>query len=475
MSKDKKLVESITSRDVDFSQWYTDLCLKAELMDYSDAKGFIIYRPLGYAIWENIQSYLDKKFKQTGHQNVYMPMLIPESLFKIEKEHVEGFAPEVAMVTTTGVEDLAERLLIRPTSEVLFGTHYAKIVKSHRDLPKLYNQWCSVVRWEKTTRPFLRGKEFLWQEGHTVHSTAEEAKAETLKMLDIYEKLGKELLAIPFVTGRKTEKEKFAGALETYSIEALMHDGQALQSGTSHYFGQEFAKAFGIKFTNTNNELELAYQTSWGVSTRLIGAVIMVHGDDEGLVLPPYLAPTQVVIIPIAANEEVTATANKLKADLEARGIRVSLDDSKKSPGWKFAEYEMKGVPLRIEVGPRDLEQGNVQVVFRHTREKSLLAVEDVLEFVEPAMAKMHEEMYQNAVKHVESHTFTAKSYDEFKSYLKQGGYIKMSVSGQDAEIQIKAETGATARVIVNEPLVTETCPVTGKPATTTILFARAY
>lgn len=470
----KKLVESITSRDVDFSQWYTDLCLKAELMDYSDAKGFIIYRPYGYAIWENIQKYLDEAFKKTGHQNVYMPMLIPESLFQKEKDHVQGFAPETAMVTTTGYEDLAERLIIRPTSEVLFGTHYSKIVRSYRDLPKKYNQWCSVVRWEKTTRPFLRGKEFLWQEGHTVHATAKDAKKETLNMLKIYEKMGKDLLAIPFVTGRKTEKEKFAGALETYSIEALMHDGQALQSGTSHYFGNEFAKAFDIKFVNEKNELEYAYQTSWGVSTRLIGAVIMVHGDDNGLVLPPYLAPTQVVIIPIAPNDHVNETVKKLEKQLK-NSYRVFIDDSKKSPGWKFSEYEMKGVPLRIEVGPRDLENNQVTIVFRHTREKVQVPVSEVKAFVKQALKKMHDEMYQKALKHVEEHTYEAKSYEEFKDFLKRGGYVAMSVAGEEAEIKIKEETGATARVIQKRNLITEICPVTGKKATMTILFARAY
>ncbi len=470
----KKLVEQITSRDVDFSQWYTDLCLKAELMDYSDAKGFIIYRPLGYAIWENIQKYLDAEFKKTKHENVYMPMLIPESLFQKEKDHVSGFAPETAMVTTTGVEDLSERLIIRPTSEVLFGTHYSKIVKSYRDLPKLYNQWCSVVRWEKTTRPFLRGKEFLWQEGHTVHATAKEAKKETLDMLKIYKKLGKDLLAIPFVTGRKTNKEKFAGALETYAIEALMHDGQALQSGTSHYFGNEFAHAFDIKFTDESNQLKYAYQTSWGVSTRLIGAVIMVHGDDNGLVLPPYVAPTQIVIVPIKPNDEVQAAVKKLSKQLSKK-YRVFVDDSSKSPGWKFSEHEMKGVPLRIEVGPRDLEQGLVVIAFRHTHEKVTVRLEDVSSFVKNGLKKMHDDMYQKALDHAQSRTYTTTNYDEFKSYLKQGGYIKMSVSGEDAEIKIKEETGATARVILKEPLLSEICPVTGKKAKQTILFARAY
>lgn len=474
MSKNKKLVESITSRDVDFSQWYTDLCLKAELMDYSTTQGFIIYRPLGYGIWENIQNYLNKQFRKTGHENVYMPLLIPESLFQKEKDHVSGFAPETAMVTTTGVEDLNERLLIRPTSEVLFGTHYSKIVKSYRDLPKLYNQWCSVVRWEKTTRPFLRGKEFLWQEGHTVHATAEEAMEETKTMLDVYDKLGKELLAIPFVTGKKTEKEKFAGALETYAIEALMHDGQALQSGTSHYFGDEFAKAFDIKFLNKNNELEYAYQTSWGVSTRLIGAIIMVHGDDNGLVLPPYVAPTQVVIIPIRPNDAVKTAVGEIEEKL-SKNFRVVVDNSDKSPGWKFSEHEMKGVPLRIEIGPRDLEAGSVQVMFRHNYEKQIVAIKDLESFVETALKQMHEAMYQKALKSTQDRTYEAQTYDAFKEFLKRGGYIKMSVSGEDAEIQIKEETGATARVILDEPMLTENCPVTGKKATQTILFARAY
>src|SRR5690554_3291019 len=469
-----KLVENVTSRDQDFAQWYTDLCLKAELMDYSDVKGFIIYRPYGYAIWENIQAYLDRRFKETNHQNVYMPLVIPESLFQKEKDHVEGFAPETAMITTTGVEDLAERLIIRPTSETLFCTHYQKIINSYRDLPKKYNQWCSVVRWEKTTRPFLRGKEFLWQEGHTVHQTEDEARKETLDILDIYSDLGKDLLAIPFVTGRKTEKEKFAGAIETYAIEALMHDGQALQSGTSHYFGDEFAKAFDIKFLNKNNELEYAYQTSWGVSTRLIGAIIMVHGDDNGLVLPPYVAPTQVVIIPIRPNDAVETAVGEIEEKL-SKNFRVVVDNSDKSPGWKFSEHEMKGVPLRIEIGPRDLEAGSVQVMFRHNYEKQVVAIKDLESFVETGLKQMHEAMYQKALKSTEDRTYEAQTYDAFKEFLKRGGYIKMSVSGEDAEIQIKEETGATARVILDEPMLTENCPVTGKKATQTILFARAY
>ncbi len=477
MSNNKKLVDAITSREENFAQWYTDLCLKAELMDYSDVKGFIIYRPYGYAIWENIQNYLDQKFKETNHQNVYMPLVIPESLFQKEKEHVEGFAPETAMVTTTGVEDLAERLIIRPTSETLFCTHYQKIVNSYRDLPKLYNQWCSVVRWEKTTRPFLRGKEFLWQEGHTVHASEEEARKETLDILEIYRKLGEELLAIPFVTGRKTEKEKFAGAVETYSIEALMHDGQALQSGTTHYFGQEFAKAFDIKFSNQQNQLEHAYQTSWGVSTRLIGAVIMVHGDDEGLVMPPYVAPTQIVLIPIQSQKEIVSeNTQKIYQELKALGYRVMIDDSNKSPGWKFSEYEMKGVPVRIEIGPRDLEQGEVVMVTRHNRNKINVKLEDITNTVPKLLKDMHDTLLENAKKFVSENTYEAKTYDEFKAYIKKGGYVALSISGEEAEILIKQDTTATARVIpFDQTLITEICPVTGKKATQTVWFARAY
>lgn len=472
---DKKLVETITSRDQDFAQWYTDLCLKAELMDYSDAKGFIIYRPYGYAIWENIQKYLDTKFKETGHENVYMPMVITESLFQKEKDHVDGFAPETAFMTTASGDE-GERLIVRPTSEVLFCQHYAKIVSSYRDLPKKYNQWCSVVRWEKTTRPFLRGKEFLWQEGHTIHRTEEEARKETLDMLDTYNRLGRDLLAIPFVTGRKTEKEKFAGAVETYAIEALMHDGKALQSGTSHYFGSGFAEAFDIKYQDSDNLVKHVYQTSWGVSTRLIGAVIMVHGDDEGLVLPPYVAPTQIVIIPIQSQkQEVMDAANKLYQDLKEAGYRVKLDDSNRTPGWKFAEYEMKGVPVRLEVGPRDLQNGVVTVTTRHNRAKSQIGLDVVVSSMDQVLKDMHQDLYNNALNHVSKNTFVAKTYDEFKTQIEKGGYIKMSVCGEEAELIIKADVQATARVILDEPLVTELCPVTKKKATQTILFARAY
>ena len=477
MNQQKKLVSSITSRDQDFAQWYTDLCLKAELMDYSDVKGFIIYRPYGYAIWEGIMQYLDRRFKETNHQNVYMPLLIPESLFQKEKDHVEGFAPETAMVTTTGVEDLQERLIIRPTSETLFCTHYQKIVNSYRDLPKLYNQWCSVVRWEKTTRPFLRGKEFLWQEGHTVHASEAEARKETLDILEIYREVGEKLLAIPFVTGRKTEKEKFAGAVETYSIEALMHDGQALQSGTTHYFGQNFSKAFDIKFTDESNTLQYAYQTSWGVSTRLIGAVIMVHGDDEGLVLPPYVAPTQIILIPIQSQRpEVKKATDDLYQSLKDAGYRVQIDDSNKSVGWKFAEYEMKGYPVRIEIGPRDLESGQVTLVTRHDRKKHTLPIANVTPQMALILKEMHDTLYERALKDVHQHTYEAKTYEEFKTYIKHGGYVALSISGEDAEIQIKKDTTATARVIpFDQKLITDICPVTGKKAVQTVWFARAY
>lgn len=477
MSNNKKMVDAITARDADFAQWYTDLCLKAELMDYSEVKGFIIYRPYGYALWEGIQQDLDRRLKETGHQNVYMPLVIPESLFQKEKDHVEGFAPETAIITTTGIEDLAERLIIRPTSETLFCTHYQKIINSYRDLPKLYNQWCNIVRWEKTTRPFLRGKEFLWQEGHTVHATEDEARKETLGILEIYKKLGKELLAIPFVTGKKTEKEKFAGAVDTYSIEALMHDGQALQSGTTHYFGQEFAKAFDIKFTDINNQQQYAYQTSWGVSTRLLGAIIMVHGDDEGLVLPPYIAPIQVVIIPIQSQKEsVQKATQELFDSLKKAGYRVSVDDTNKSAGWKFSEYEMKGVPVRIEIGPRDLEKSEVTLVTRHDRAKHVMNVNQVMTSLPNILKDMHDAMYDRAVAHVENNTYHAKTYDEFKEYIKKGGYVAMSISGEDAEIQIKKDTTATARVIpFDQTFITDLCPVTHQKATQTVWFARAY
>ena len=470
----QKRVSSITSQTVDFAQWYTDVCTKAELMSYSEVKGFIIYRPYGYALWENIQAYLNKAFKQTGHENVYLPLLIPESLFQKEKDHVSGFAPETAMVTTTGYEDLTERLIIRPTSEVLFCTHFAQIVQSHRDLPKKYNQWCSVVRWEKTTRPFLRGKEFLWQEGHTIHATKEEALEETLGMLDIYQALGKDLLAIPFVTGMKTDKEKFAGAVHTYSIEALMPDGQALQSGTTHYFGDGFAKAFNIEFTDKNNQISHPHQTSWGVSTRLLGAIIMVHGDDDGLVLPPFVAPIQIVIVPIGTNEDVIELAKSYEKQLSEH-YRVVLDTSDRSPGWKFAEYEMKGVPVRIEIGPRDLLNDMVTISTRYNGEKTLIQKDEIVQSIPKLLQNIHEVMLLKAQQYVTSHTFDAKDYDSFKTQIKEGGYVGMAIH-PEAEAIIKQETTATARVIpFNQPKTFGLCPVTSKQASTYILFARAY
>ena len=370
MAKEKKFVESITSMNEDFAQWYTDIIKKADLVDYSSVRGCMIIRPYGYAIWERIQSDLDRRFKETGHENVYMPLFIPESLLQKEKDHVEGFAPEVAWVTHGGSEELTERLCVRPTSETLFCDHYKNIVQSYRDLPKLYNQWCSVVRWEKTTRPFLRTVEFLWQEGHTVHATAEEAEGETLRMLNTYATFCEEVLAIPVIKGKKTEKEKFAGAQATYTIESLMHDGKALQSGTSHNFGDGFARAFDIQYLDRDNQLKYAHQTSWGVTTRLIGALIMVHGDDSGLVLPPKIAPVQMVIIPVQQHVEgVLEKARELKERL-SKVCRVTLDDSDKMPGWKFSEHEMRGVPVRLEVGPRT-SKNQVVLVKRRTGKRS--------------------------------------------------------------------------------------------------------
>jgi len=479
MSKNEKLVKEITRRDEDFAKWYTEICLKAELMDYSDLKGFIIYRPYGYAIWENIVNYLDNRFKETGHENVYMPMLIPESLFNKEKEHVEGFAPECAVVTIGGKEELAERLIIRPTSEVLFCEHFRKVVTSHRDLPKKYNQWCSVLRWEKTTRPFLRGKEFLWQEGHTVHKDREEAEKETLDMLKVYETMGSDLLAIPFVTGRKTESEKFAGAVDTYTIEALMHDKKALQSGTSHFFGDGFAKAFDIKYQDKENKPQHVFQTSWGVTTRLIGALIMVHSDDEGLVLPPYIAPTQVVIIPIMSHKpEVMKNSHKIYDKLKKSGIRVKLDDSDRTPGWKFSEYEMKGVPLRLEIGPRDIENKTCNIVLRHTKEKISLSLDNLHKEIPKLFVKMHQELYDRALKNVTDNTRAVNSYQEFKEVLNQhGGYIKMSLCDDPVcEKKIKEETQATARCIpFIEEQIKDVCPICGTSAKYKILFAKAY
>ena len=472
--------EAITARDVDFAKWYTDVCLKAELMDYSSVKGFIIYRPYGYAIWENIQKYLDDRFKETGHENVYMPMLIPQNLLNKEKDHVEGFAPECAVVTKGGLENLEEPCVVRPTSETLFCEHYSKIVRSYRDLPKLYNQWCSVVRWERTTRPFLRGSEFLWQEGHTVHDNKEEAVEETLRMLHIYKTMSANLLAIPMVTGLKTEKEKFAGAEATYTIETLMHDGKALQSGTSHYFGQGFAKAFDMKFLNKENNLEYVYQTSWGVSTRLIGAIIMVHGDDNGLVMPPRVAPIQVRIIPIRQNEtSVLDKAYELLDSLKKVGIRADIDVSDKSPGYKFSEAEMRGIPIRIELGPKDIEKGICIIAKRNDGQKIEINLDKELpSTIQGLLNVIHNEMYEKASAYLADHITRIKTYDEFKQVLEnKGGFVQAPWCGETScELKIKEDTTATSRCITDQtPEKDEKCICCGKEAKHIVNFAKSY
>jgi len=470
--------KDITPRDEDFAQWYTDVVKKAELMDYSDVKGFIIYRPYGYAIWEEIQNWLNKEFKKVGSSNVYLPLVIPASQFQKEKDHIKGFAPETLIATIGGGENLDDQLIIRPTSEVLFCNHYKNIIQSYRDLPKIYNQWCSVVRWEKTTRPFLRGSEFLWQEGHTMHASEDEARGLTLKMLDIYDKLGKDLLAVPFSKGRKTEKEKFAGAKETYSIEALMHDGKALQCGTTHYFGQDFAKAFGISYLDKDGSLKTPYQTSWGVSTRLLGAIIMVHGDDNGLVLPPFVAPTQVVIVPIQmAKEGVLAKCKEVKKELEDLGLRVKLDDSDKTPGWKFSEYEVKGVPLRIEIGPKDIENNHVMVCRRVDRVKKIIDFKDLSNDIINELNDIHETMYKKALSNLLENITEVHSLEELQKVVDKGGYAKMMWDGDQAcEDKIKEVTNATSRCIPFDQIAfDDKCAICGKKAKYVVLFAKAY
>lgn len=479
MADNKKMVEAITSRDEDFAKWYTDIVKKAELVDYSGVKGCMVIRPYGYAIWENIQADLDRRFKETGHENVYMPMFIPESLLQKEKDHVEGFAPECAWVTIGGSEKLNERLCVRPTSETLFCEHYQKIINTYRDLPKLYNQWCSVVRWEKTTRPFLRTSEFLWQEGHTMHETAEEAKEETLRMLHVYESFYKETLAIPAVIGRKTEKEKFAGAEETYTIEPMMHNGVALQGGTSHYFGDGFAKSFGITFTGKDNKQHYPHQTSWGVSTRMIGAIIMVHSDDDGLVLPPRISPVQVVIIPVAQHKEgVLDKAYELKAELTKR-FRTKLDDSDHAPGWKFAEYEMKGVPVRVEIGPKDIEKGQCVVVRRDTREKYFVPLEGLSDYIAELLDTIHNDMYERARKNTEEKTFTATNYDKFLDIAKNHpGFIKAMWCGDSAcEEKLKDATGGVKSRCIPfvEEHISDVCVCCGKPAKHQVYWGKQY
>lgn len=478
MAKEKKLVEEITSMQEDFAQWYTDVVKKAELIDYSSVRGCMILRPLGYAIWENIQKELDARFKATGVENVYMPMFIPESLLQKEKDHVEGFAPEVAWVTHGGNNELQERLCVRPTSETLFCDLYANIVESHRDLPKLYNQWCSVVRWEKTTRPFLRSMEFLWQEGHTAHATAEEAEERTIQMLNVYADFCEEILAIPMIKGKKTDKEKFAGAHSTYTIEALMHDGKALQSGTSHNFGDGFAKAFGIQYTSKENKLEYVHQTSWGMSTRIIGAIIMVHGDDSGLVLPPRIAPTQVMIIPINQKKEgVLEKAEELRSTL-ADTFRVKVDDSDKMPGWKFSEQEMRGIPVRIELGPKDIEKNQCVIVRRDTREKTFVSLDEVADKLEEILTTMQSDLLERARTHRDAHTYEAADYDTFKDIIQnKPGFVKAMWCGEEAcELKIKEDTTATSRCMPFEQTkLSDTCVCCGKPAKTMVYWGKAY
>ncbi len=479
MGKDKKLVENITPMSEDFAQWYTDVVQKAELMRYSTVKGCMMILPNGYAIWENIQKNLDAMFKETGVENVYMPLFIPENLLNKEKDHVEGFAPECAWVTVGGQEELEEKLVVRPTSETLFCDLYSNIVQSYRDLPKLYNQWCSVVRWEKTTRPFLRSSEFLWQEGHTIHATAKEAQERTELMLNVYADFCEKYLAIPMIKGQKTDKEKFAGAEATYTIEALMHDGKALQSGTSHNFGDGFAKAFDITFTDKDNTLKYVHQTSWGLSTRVIGALIMVHGDDSGLVLPPRIAPTQVMVVPIAQHKEgVLEKANEIYETLKKEGIRAKIDDSDKSPGWKFSEQEIKGIPTRIEIGPKDIEAGHVIVCRRDTREKIEVAIDEITTKLPEIMEQMQSDMLQKARKHRDEHTYEAKTYDEFKDIIEnKSGFVKAMWCGDLAcEMKIKEDTTATSRCIpFEQEKISDTCVCCGKSANKLVYWGKAY
>ena len=477
MAKDKK-VEQITDMEVDFAQWFTDVCTKAELVDYSGVKGLFVLRPYGYAIWENIQAALDRKFKETGHTNVSMPMLIPESLLQKEKDHVEGFAPECAWVTVGGSEELPERLCIRPTSETLFCEHWSHVVHSWRDLPCLYNQWCSVLRWEKTTRPFLRGREFLWQEGHTIHATEEEAREETLRMLEIYADICENWLAMPVIKGDKTEKEKFAGAENTYTIECMMHDRKALQSGTSHYFGDGFAKAFNITFSDKENKLRNPHETSWGMSTRIIGGIIMTHGDDNGLVLPPAIAPIQVVVIPVAQHKEgVIEKAQEVKERL-AKQFRTDIDISDNSPGWKFAQYEMKGVPLRLEIGPKDIEQNQCVIVRRDNREKTFVSLDELESKVTELLQAVHDGMYEKALQNRENRTWAALNLDELIQIANEkSGFIKAMWCGDaECEAKLKEVAGVSSRCMpFAQEHLSDTCVCCGKPAKSMVIWGKAY
>lgn len=478
MAKEKK-VEQITDMEVDFAQWFTDVCLKAELVDYSGVKGLFILRPYGYALWENIMGFLDKRFKELGHENVSMPVLIPESLLQKEKDHVEGFAPECAWVTHGGSEPLQERLCVRPTSETLFCDHWSHVVHSWRDLPMKYNQWCSVLRWEKTTRPFLRGREFLWQEGHTLHATAEEAIAETEQMLEVYAECCESLLAMPVVRGNKTEKEKFAGAERTYTIECMMHDRKALQSGTSHYFGDGFAKAFDISFTDKNNQQQTPHETSWGLSTRIIGGLIMTHGDNNGLVLPPNVAPIQVIVVPVAQHKPgVIDKATEVYESLKAAGIRARIDCSDNSLGWKCAQYEMKGVPVRLELGPRDIENGVCVAVRRDNFEKVTIQLSQLTEQMPKLLAEVQQGLFDKAKKNLDEHIYEAHSLEEAKKLQEEnGGFIKTMWCGElECEMKMKNEAGMSSRCIpFQQEKLGDVCPICGKPAKHMIYWGVAY
>ncbi len=476
---DKRQVDAITPRDVDFAQWYTDVCKKAKLIDYTSVKGMFIYRPYGYAIWENIQREMDKRFKETGVENVYLPVLIPESLLQKEKDHVEGFAPECAWITMGGSEKLEERLCVRPTSETVFCDHWSKIVHSWRDLPLLYNQWCSVLRWEKTSRPFLRHREFLWQEGHTLHATAEEAIQRTEQMLEVYADVCENVLAMPVLKGLKTDKEKFAGAERTYTLECMMYDHKALQNGTSHFFGDGFARAFGITYTDKDNRQVTPFETSWGYSTRTIGGIIMTHGDDNGLVLPPRVAPIQAVVIPVAAHKPgVLDAAAALRDRLKAAGIRSKMDDSDNSPGWKFAEYEMKGVPLRVEIGPKDMEKNQCVIARRDTGEKTFVPLGELEETVKKLLDAVHDSMYAMALQNREDNTFDISTPEEAKAIAEgKGGFLRSKWCGSlECELAMKERAGVTSRCMPLEQSGTEgVCPVCGKKCVTDIYWGVAY
>ncbi|MDO8057358.1 proline--tRNA ligase [Candidatus Phytoplasma gossypii] len=471
----KKLVKTVHFRDIDFSQWYTDLCLKAKLISYSDVPGFFIYLPNGYFLWEMIQKFLNHYLKKSNHQNVYFPLLFSENLFQLEKDHIKGFAPETLIIDKITDQLLPSKLILRPTSEVIFSKYYSNIITSYRDLPKLFNQWCSVVRWEKNTKPFLRSKEFLWQEGHTVHASKKEALTETLYILNLYKKLGKKLLAIPFISGIKTEKEKFKGAVTTYAIETLMYDGQSLQAGTSHYLGTNFSKIFKIQFQDQNSVIQLAHQTSWAVSSRLIGAIIMVHGDDEGLVMPPYIAPIQIVIIPLRLNNSLLLTKVNFYYKQLFKKYRTKLDIQNKNIGWKFSHYELQGIPLRLEIGEQELQNDQITIFIRHSRKKIIINASELLINITELFKNIHQNMFDKALQRMTKHIYIANNYEEFKINLFKKGYVKMSVLANEAEEIIKKETGATARVILKEKLLNKICPVTHKKANQTILFARAY